>query len=169
MANREQLARDAAWQQLQDDPKSYFEGCELRLFPNGQKEIWIKGKQGGMCITASEGPMGLGIEVKPFLGNGPITIHHLSMTQEHTRGVDTKHVSLTLYHSDEKSQAFKQWVDVNKRCLNDDGDGLVNEAHEQGITAAKLKLLPSDCPHTDGKAYSAWMAGYWEHKAGMTG
>lgn len=168
MANRQQLAANAEWQELQNDPRSYFGDCELRLFPNGQKVIWIKGKYGGFAITAGEGPAGLGIQVTRFVGAGPITISANSVDNKTSLDFDASGVSLTIYHPDERSQAFKQWHAVDKMIIEE--TSCCKLAKIDGEQAARAGLTPEKCnTGTKGSPeHSSWMAGYWGLKAGLS-
>lgn len=77
-------------------------GADVILFPNGQREIWIRGSGNkGYRIRASEGPMGLGLQIDTFIGSEPMTLIP-------DDSGDTRHVSICQYHATPKAQAFKK-------------------------------------------------------------
>lgn len=71
------------------------------LFPNGNKEIWCQTPDGlGVRIEVSNGPAGLGVTVRNFLFSSPLTCE----------GQDDTEFSIVQYRQDERSQAFKRWI-----------------------------------------------------------
>lgn len=103
------------------NPRSLFEGSpangisapETIIFPNGEREIWIKGQGNkGFRIKASEGPAGLNVTVSRFVGCPPITISGNADDGQMTaiRNLpEAYELSLCQYNADDRSQAFKVW------------------------------------------------------------
>ena len=103
------------------NPRTLFEGSpvngipapEVILFPNGAREIWIKGTGNkGFSIRASEGPAGLSVTIHRFVGCPPITIAGNADDGEMSviQGLpEAYELSLCQYNADAKSQAFKEW------------------------------------------------------------
>jgi hypothetical protein len=104
-----------AYRKLYADPTALFDGCSVTLFPNGEREIWIKDAADrgyGFRIRASMGPAGLGLQVDRFSLGRPITPAGNETIAEDWKpyaGPDLDNVSLTQYGFDERSQAFKAW------------------------------------------------------------
>lgn len=89
------------YSELYHQPASLFPQVETVLFPNGQPEIWFKTADGlGFKVTVSNGPHGLGIEARSFIGTPNLTPEG---------GAESFTVSATQYRQNEKAQAFKRW------------------------------------------------------------
>lgn len=99
------------------DPFSLFgqgadnTGASVKLWPNGEREIWIQGAGKGFRISASEGPAGLSLRISTFAAAPPITISgNAAGDYEPIKGLpDARHLELCQYNSDAHSQAFKEW------------------------------------------------------------
>ncbi len=168
MANRQQLEEDARWKQLQNDRKSYFQGCNLTLFPNGEKEIWIGNEYGVMAITATGGPKGISIQIHRSVGSELLTVDC-----DHKDGIphDTDYVTITQYRPDPASQAFKQWYGLRGWMKENQQH---RAAYEEGKEFAKLDNVELTdefirlTTGTDETSQKAFRAGYWAHKAGIS-
>lgn len=87
-------------------------GASVILWPNGERAIWIQGSGGkGYEITASEGPAGLALHIRGFVGSPGITISGNALPDyEPIQGLpDARYIDLCQYNSDERSQRFKAW------------------------------------------------------------
>ena len=78
------------------------------LFPNGERAIWFSTDDGlGFAVTVGEGPAGLSIRVRRFVGTPPITLSD-GQVVDGTPQEDAEW-SLCQYRQDGRSQAFKRW------------------------------------------------------------
>lgn len=87
-------------------------GAEVILFPNGEREIWIKEAKGhGFRITASRGPRGLGLQISRFVCGAPMTINANGndADKDDLKGFDATHIEICQYDSDPAAQAYKEW------------------------------------------------------------
>jgi hypothetical protein len=77
-------------------------GTKTTLWPNGEREIWVKSADGtqGFSVRFSEGPYGLSLQVN-FL--------HLRTPPDIRIEEIGTYVGICQYRSDPKSQAFKRW------------------------------------------------------------
>ena len=103
------------------NPRTLFDGSpangipapEVILFPNGERQIWIKGTGNkGFRITAGEGPAGLSVTISRFVGCPPITIAGNADDGDMTpiqNLPEAFELSLCQYNADARSQAFKEW------------------------------------------------------------
>jgi hypothetical protein len=99
-----------AYAALFDEPSYLFgNGTETVLFPNGERDIWIKNTRGtkGFSIRASDGPCGFSVRIRAFNNDG-VTVHsdYLPTT---SRLEGLREVECIDYYSDEYAQAFKRW------------------------------------------------------------
>lgn len=96
------------------------ERAQVILFPNGEREIWIKSDDGtlGIRMTVSNGPAGLGVCMSSFIGTPPLTVGGNLADGACTPagGEDYRHLEICAYRLDEKSQAFKAryWNNDNR-------------------------------------------------------
>lgn len=98
MSRRRTIKR---YSDLYRDPAGLFPGVETVLFPNGEPEIWFKTADGmGFRVTVSNGPHGLGIEARSFVGTPNLTPED---------GAESFAVSTTQYRQTETAQAYKRW------------------------------------------------------------
>lgn len=105
MATKRMKRTKRAYVALFDNPTALFgngpdnPGVEAILYPNGERELWIKDARGhGVCIRASAGPAGFGLTIRTF-GDAPMTI----------ASHEGRYIELVQYNSDERSQAFARW------------------------------------------------------------
>jgi len=86
-------------------------GARVRLWPNGEEEMWIEGRDGQvLSIRASDGPAGLGVTVRALGATGPITAAAYDRDyQTATLTHEARQVTMTVYRADERAQAFKRW------------------------------------------------------------
>jgi hypothetical protein len=87
--------------ELYHQPSSLFPGVETVVFPDGKPEIWFKTADGlGFRVTVSNGPHGLGIEARSFVGTPNLTPED---------GQESFSVTATQYRQSAKAQAYKRW------------------------------------------------------------
>ncbi len=99
-----------AYAELFDNKRALFPKCDVTLFPNGTREIWITAGNHGLRITAGEGPAGLGIQIRRFVGGAPLSVSGNLSPDSAPMGVqDCEEITVTQYNSDDHSQAFKRW------------------------------------------------------------
>lgn len=81
-------------------------GAEVILFPNGEREIWVRSGDGfgGMRIRISDGPAGLSIHVNSFVGTADMDV---------VVDAPGRDIGLVQYRSDQRSQAFRRWYKDN--------------------------------------------------------
>lgn len=100
------------YMELFRNPRALFSGgpddtgVEVVLFPNGEREIWIKGTDGkGLRLRASEGPYGMGLQIDTFAGTTALTVMTDAASDSH---LTARHISLCQYNNDAKAQAFRE-------------------------------------------------------------
>ena len=102
-----------AYEALFDDPKTLFEGVEVFLFPNGEREILVRDAKRGhaMRIKVSVGEAGLGLTVqRTTFGTALSVCGNREGDYEFVRlEDDAAELTITQYNGDERSQAFKRW------------------------------------------------------------
>ena len=89
----------------------YFNGAEVILNPNGSDEIWIKDQRDLMiALRISNGPHGLGLQLRPPIGKAPLTVSgnvdDRDWTPKHCG--DFAHLEVTQYSQNVESLAFKR-------------------------------------------------------------
>lgn len=95
-----------------DPGKLFGADTETILWPNGQKEIWLKERGGGAgaTVTAGKGPHGFCVRVKAHVGTREATLS--GMRGKHYDPVDVddiREVEFCFMGTDAKAQAFKRW------------------------------------------------------------
>lgn len=104
----------AAYANLFDNPTALFEGVEVLLFPNGEREILIRDAKRGhaMRLKVSVGPAGMSLTVsRTTLGTPLSVIGNQEGDYEPIRlEGDAAELSITQYNGDGDSQAFKRWA-----------------------------------------------------------
>lgn len=99
-----------AYAELFDNPAYLFgAGTETVIFPNGEREIWIKSADGrkGFSIRASDGACGFSVRIRAFNGEG-VTVHSDYLSAD-KRLDGMREIECVDYYSDEYAQAFKRW------------------------------------------------------------
>lgn len=107
---------------LFDNPRALFHGgpddtgVSVTLWPNGEREIWLRDDngRGGVRITASRGPVGMGIRISKFVGTGPLTVRAYGddySDATNAPSFDAREIDMVFYDQTEKAQAFKRWYD----------------------------------------------------------
>lgn len=103
---------------LYDNPGAIVAGnvehgpAQVILFPNGQKELWIKGPNGyGFKLEVSVGPQGISAHMSAFTGTPGLTVSgnadpdckpvHLEET--------VRYMSVCQYFSTPEAAAFRDW------------------------------------------------------------
>lgn len=101
---------------LFDDPYSMFEGVRVSLFNGRDNEMWFQTDDGyGFAITVNKGPVGIGYEVRAFVGTPKITAWGGYVVDESApRGHrnlwhDDTQVGGVQYFKTERADQFKAW------------------------------------------------------------
>lgn len=100
--------------ELFDNPAALFGSAEVTLWPNGEPEIWIRGKGShSIRIRASEGPAGFGLTISTHAGATPMSVRMYDKDYKDVvqRQDGVREVCLTAYNNDPRAQAFKRWYD----------------------------------------------------------
>lgn len=92
-----------------DPPHASGGGAEVTIFPNGEREVWIKSPEGdlGFTLHVSHGPAGLGLRVTAHTGRPMVTVFGESNGEP--ADLEDKHLELCQYRADSRSQSFKRW------------------------------------------------------------
>ena len=101
-----------AYADLYDNPAAIAEGsAQVILFPNGQKEIFIRtaDDRQGFRLTVGQGPAGLSITLSPFTFSPPLSVTGNLANADATPSYsgDFRDLEVCQYFPDPWSQAFK--------------------------------------------------------------
>jgi len=118
------------YQDLYDDPTTLFKGATVTLFPNGENEIWVKSLDGmfSFKITGGMGPAGLGLTITRLGLGTDITVFGYGGRNDSNLPAalpDVSDVELVQYKHDERSQAFKAWVQKRGEYPGDEPTGKI--------------------------------------------
>lgn len=99
-----------AYLQLFDQPEYLFgRGTKTIIFPNGEREIWIKNSDGtkGFCVRASDGAAGFSIRIRQF-GQSDTLVSSDWMPSDRAFTMPPE-LECVSYYSDPYAQQFKKW------------------------------------------------------------
>jgi hypothetical protein len=115
---------------LYDNPNGLFDGVDVVLYPNGQPAIWLRDNRGaeysqtdfgqpvgayrpknlGVEIIARRGPMGLGLEIRSFVGAPGLTVggNETGNTAPFGPDVELSHIEICQYDNNPTARAYRQ-------------------------------------------------------------
>lgn len=122
-----------AYAALFDDTSFLFgKGTDTTIFPNGEREIWIKGLHGaGVRVRASQGPAGFSVTIQSFAGGSDLSARTYDREYQETNVEGQREVSIVQYRDTQYARQFCKWW-ASERDAN--GKHVEPHPNEIGIT-----------------------------------
>ena len=99
---------------LFDNPRALFPGAEVRLWPFGQPEIWIRDSKSGRGVRirrAGGGPAGFGLEISTFMlsGGADLALQYEDVNQTPHFLAGVRSLEVVQHYPDARSQTYRTW------------------------------------------------------------